>query len=81
LTVAVLMDATVVRATLVPAFMRLAGDANWWAPAPLRRLYERAGLSESRAERALIDLRANGSDPTDEATARESAMATADKEG
>lgn len=29
---AVLMDATIVRACLVPAFMRLAGDANWWAP-------------------------------------------------
>lgn len=28
---AVLMDATIVRAFLVPAFMRLAGDANWWA--------------------------------------------------
>jgi putative drug exporter of the RND superfamily len=46
LTLAVLMDATVVRATLVPAFMRLAGDANWWAPKPLRRLYERIGLHE-----------------------------------
>ena len=33
-------------ATLVPAFMRLAGDANWWAPAPLRRIHERFGISE-----------------------------------
>jgi RND superfamily putative drug exporter len=46
LTLAVLMDATIVRATLVPAFMRLAGDANWWAPAPLRRFYERFGVRE-----------------------------------
>ena len=46
LTLAVLMDATIVRATLVPAFMRLAGDANWWAPKPLRRFYERFGLKE-----------------------------------
>jgi RND superfamily putative drug exporter len=46
LTLAVLMDATVVRATLVPAFMRLAGDANWWAPKPLRRVYKRIGLHE-----------------------------------
>jgi len=38
LALAVLMDATVIRGLLVPAFMRLAGDANWWAPAPLRRL-------------------------------------------
>jgi RND superfamily putative drug exporter len=44
---AVLMDATIVRAFLVPAFMRLAGDANWWAPAPLRRFHDRFGLKES----------------------------------
>jgi putative drug exporter of the RND superfamily len=46
LTLAVLMDATVVRGTLVPAFMRLAGRWNWWAPRPLARLHERIGLSE-----------------------------------
>ena len=50
LTMAVLMDATLIRATLVPAFMRLAGEANWWAPAPLRRIYERWGFSESDGE-------------------------------
>jgi RND superfamily putative drug exporter len=47
LALAVVMDATIVRATLVPAFMRLAGEANWWAPKPLRRVYERFGISES----------------------------------
>jgi RND superfamily putative drug exporter len=36
--VAVLIDATVVRALLVPALMRLLGDWNWWAPRPLARL-------------------------------------------
>ena len=36
--VAVLLDATVVRALLVPATMRLLGRANWWAPAPLAPL-------------------------------------------
>ncbi|MEE4022309.1 MMPL family transporter [Gordonia sp. PKS22-38] len=46
LTLAVLMDATVIRMLLVPAFMRLAGRANWWAPGPLRRLHDRIGLSE-----------------------------------
>ncbi len=46
LTLAVLMDAFVIRGTLVPAFMRLAGDWNWWAPAPLRRLHDRIGISE-----------------------------------
>jgi RND superfamily putative drug exporter len=47
LTLAVLADATLIRATLVPAFMRLAGRANWWAPKPLKRLYERIGISEA----------------------------------
>jgi RND superfamily putative drug exporter len=46
LTLAVLMDAFVIRGTLVPAFMRLAGNANWWAPAPLRRFHDRYGISE-----------------------------------
>ena len=46
LALAVLMDTFVIRATLVPAFMRLAGNANWWAPRPLRRLYDRFGLAE-----------------------------------
>jgi len=43
---AVLMDATIIRATLVPAFMRLAGDANWWAPPFMRRIYERWGVHD-----------------------------------
>ena len=34
---AILLDATVVRALLVPALMRMFGDANWWAPAKLKR--------------------------------------------
>jgi uncharacterized membrane protein YdfJ with MMPL/SSD domain len=47
--VAVLIDATVVRALLVPATMRLLGTANWWAPGPLRRWWERHGIRESEA--------------------------------
>jgi putative drug exporter of the RND superfamily len=43
---AVLVDATVIRGVLVPAAMRLAGRANWWAPAALRRVHERIGLAE-----------------------------------
>lgn len=46
LTVAVLVDATLVRAVLAPALMQLAGRANWWAPRPLRRLHERLGLTD-----------------------------------
>jgi len=47
LTLAVLMDATIVRGMLVPAFMRVAGRWNWWAPRPLARLHARIGLSEN----------------------------------
>ncbi|MGW5395079.1 MMPL family transporter [Streptomyces sp. NPDC003952] len=47
---AVLMDAMVVRSLLVPAVMKLTGKATWWAPAPLRRLHERFGLSEGEPE-------------------------------
>lgn len=43
---AVLIDATIVRAMLVPSLMALLGRANWWAPKPLRRLHDRIGLSE-----------------------------------
>jgi RND superfamily putative drug exporter len=49
LTMAVVMDATLIRAALVPAFMKLAGEANWWAPKPLKRLYDRFGISETDA--------------------------------
>ena len=44
---AVLIDATIIRALLVPSLMELLGKWNWWAPRPLRRLHERIGLSES----------------------------------
>jgi uncharacterized membrane protein YdfJ with MMPL/SSD domain len=44
---AVLIDATIVRALLVPSLMQLLGSWNWWAPKPLRRLHERFGLSEA----------------------------------
>ena len=44
---AVLIDASIVRALLVPSLMELLGKWNWWAPAPLRRLHERFGISES----------------------------------
>jgi RND superfamily putative drug exporter len=39
----VLIDASIVRALLVPSLMGLLGFANWWAPRPLRRVYERFG--------------------------------------
>ena len=47
LAIAVVLDATVVRALAVPAFMRLAGRVNWWAPGPLKRLHARLGVGGS----------------------------------
>ena len=45
--VALAIDATVVRALLVPATMKLLGRWNWWAPGPARRWWERYGFRES----------------------------------
>jgi RND superfamily putative drug exporter len=45
----ILVDATLIRMVLLPVSMRLAGRANWWAPAPLRRLHARFGLHEAPA--------------------------------
>jgi uncharacterized membrane protein YdfJ with MMPL/SSD domain len=47
---AVLIDASLIRALLVPSLMELLGRWNWWAPKPLRRLHHRFGLSESEAD-------------------------------
>ncbi|MEU6809345.1 MMPL family transporter [Streptomyces sp. NPDC046831] len=46
LALAVLVDATLVRGILVPAVMKVSGRANWWAPAPLRRLHDKVGLRD-----------------------------------
>jgi uncharacterized membrane protein YdfJ with MMPL/SSD domain len=45
--IAVLLDATIIRALLVPSLMQLLGRWNWWAPAPLRRLHARIEVSET----------------------------------
>ena len=44
--IGIFIDASIVRSLLVPATMRLLGNANWWAPRPLRGLYGRFGLRE-----------------------------------
>lgn len=52
---AIIMDAVIIRGLLVPAFMRLAGRANWWAPAPLRRIHQRFGFHhEAPAEAGSV---------------------------
>jgi uncharacterized membrane protein YdfJ with MMPL/SSD domain len=49
---AVLIDASLIRALLVPSLMELLGRWNWWAPKPLRRLHHRFGLSDTSPEAA-----------------------------
>ena len=68
LTLAVLVDATLVRMVLVPAFMHVLGRWNWWAPRPLARLHERIGISEAgeipvaaeKPERTAVSVTDNG---------------------
>jgi len=69
LALAVLMDATLVRGLLVPAFMRLAGNANWWAPAWMRRIHDRFGFSEAdEADADVTDADVTDADVTVPAT-------------
>ncbi|MFF0447475.1 MMPL family transporter [Streptomyces sp. NPDC004609] len=75
---AVLMDAMVVRALLVPSVMKLTGRWTWWAPGPLRRFHERFGLSEGGIpEPARGPARSTGpaAGPEPESPARDKATA------
>ncbi len=51
---AIVVDATLVRALLVPATMRLLGRWNWWAPGPLGGIYRRYGIRESSASSPAV---------------------------
>ncbi|MCF2529145.1 MMPL family transporter [Yinghuangia soli] len=50
LTLAIVLDATVVRMLAVPAAMTLLGRAAWWAPGPLRRLHGKYGFTEGASQ-------------------------------
>ncbi|MBV8346665.1 MAG: MMPL family transporter, partial [Mycolicibacterium sp.] len=54
LTLAVMGDATLVRMLLVPAFMRVMGRLNWWAPRPLAWMHERFPMSEPAAAAPIV---------------------------
>jgi uncharacterized membrane protein YdfJ with MMPL/SSD domain len=57
MSLAVLIDATIVRGLLVPAFMRIMGRVNWWAPAWLQRAVGRLGLYETGSQGADASAR------------------------
>ncbi len=63
--VAIAVDATVVRALLVPATMKLLGRWNWWAPGPLLRWWERYGFREEPSDaRAVTPAGSDDADPS-----------------
>ena len=67
LTLAVLVDATLVRMALVPAFMHVMGQWNWWAPRPLAWLHHRFGFDEGhRAAPAQTDTPASLTNASEE---------------
>ncbi len=61
--IAIIIDATVVRALLVPATMRLLGRWNWWAPAPLARFWSRHGFRETDAVVSLPEQSQGAREP------------------
>ena len=52
--IAIALDATIVRALLVPATMRLMGDYNWWAPRPLKWIWDRVGLRDLEGQLPMV---------------------------
>jgi RND superfamily putative drug exporter len=57
---AIVLDALLVRMVVVPATMRLLGDANWWLPRPLARLYGRFGIREAGSDDDADEPRDDG---------------------
>jgi RND superfamily putative drug exporter len=53
---AVLIDAFIVRTTLVPSLMALLGPRAWWSPAPLRGLHNRLKISEAPHEQSPTQM-------------------------
>jgi len=58
LTLAILVDATLVRMVLLPAFMHAMGKWNWWAPKWMSRIHERFGI-EDGIDRFAVNQRAS----------------------
>jgi RND superfamily putative drug exporter len=64
LATAIFVDATIVRIVLVPATMKLMGDANWWIPGWLDRLLPTVDIEGAGAIEALAASHTSSVDPT-----------------
>jgi putative drug exporter of the RND superfamily len=71
LTLAILADATVVRMVLLPAFMHVMGESNWWAPRWMTKLHNRIGIEDGHSER-LLSPAPHAVEPTGVSTNRRS---------
>ena len=60
--IAVALDATIVRALLVPATMRLMGRYNWWSPRPLKWVWDRFGIKDLEGPSAPFQEPAGAAD-------------------
>ena len=56
LTLAILVDATLVRMVLLPAFMHVMGEWNWWAPKWMTKLHNRIGIKEGLLSERPVTL-------------------------
>jgi RND superfamily putative drug exporter len=63
LTLAILVDATLVRMVLLPAFMHVMGEWNWWAPKWMTKLHKRFGITERPATSPVTDEQVNPMGP------------------
>jgi putative drug exporter of the RND superfamily len=72
LTLAILADATLVRMVLLPAFMHVMGEWNWWAPRWLTRLHDRFGIDEGIHPERPMMLAPTVIDETDQSTDKRS---------
>lgn len=77
---AVLIDATLIRGVLVPAVTRLLGERIWYAPAPLRKLHDRIGLSESGTETETASAGPHVPDATSSSTSHQAGSTQADQD-
>jgi putative drug exporter of the RND superfamily len=72
LTLAILVDATLVRMVLLPAFMHVMGEWNWWAPKWMAKLQNRIGIEEGLHSERPVTLAPNVIDRTGVSTSRRS---------